>query len=187
MEENLALKMFNCSNCGPKETCLIRGEWVDKDTYKDMVFEMTRPSFETFNASMSDRSMVRPNGPEQPRILAEVETYAENIRKFQCPSCGKIFVISKKIHNDSATVSGGAAVLQGTQPPSQGFAFVGALPNPSVSWPANPVAQSQVLEQLFDSKFTEAELDTILFEVGEDPVNYTSKSDKITGILDRLS
>ena len=181
MEETLDNKLFTCPGCGPVEICLIHGEWANKNLYMDMVFEITRPNFEIFNAKISERSSKYPDGLAQPCILADIETYAEENRKFQCSRCGKVFVIPKRIHADPAAVTAGPAVLG--NPPQPGM-------NPFLvptTWPNPPnIMINQVLERLFDTHFTETELDTILIELG-DLAAYTSKAEKLHRIIAGLS
>jgi predicted RNA-binding Zn-ribbon protein involved in translation (DUF1610 family) len=176
------LKMFNCPTCGPVEMCVIHGEWVDKNNYVDMTFDITRPAFDVYNARLSENSQVRPDGLTQPRILAEVESFAENVHKFQCTTCGRIFTTPSRVH-DSGAVSGNAsATLTGT-PTVHMPAMAAAMQRAHVG---NVNMPSAAMIQMFEQKFTDAELDFILRDVGEDPANFYSRQDKIDHLVERL-
>jgi predicted RNA-binding Zn-ribbon protein involved in translation (DUF1610 family) len=178
--ETLTQKMFTCPACGPVETCHIQGDWVNKTDYVDMVFELIRPDFVTFEARVSERSARKPDGLSAPRILADVEIWAEEQRKFQCSSCGKVFVIPKKA-TDSGNVSGGAAAIgaPGNQPMNNPF-----MPQPFAGPSGNSYTGTPIYT-IMDA-LSEADLDTILQELGENPSNYNIKDEKLDGIIDRM-
>ena len=192
MSLTLMRKMFNCPSCGPVEIGFVHGEWAnlpDQVEYTDMVFEVVRPDFTTFEAAISERSSKKPNGQDVPRILADIENYAEEHRKFQCSKCNRIFVIPRKAA-DTSSVAGGPATLSG-QPinvpvPMSGPNTIG----PSFMMPAGPPATQGpnrgAIFATLDAALTEADLDAILADVGDNPLNYSCKSDKLDEILSRL-
>ena len=185
----MSQKMFNCGACGPIEVCYIIGDWVNKE-YADLVFEMTRPDYNVFSAKLSEeRSAIKPDRMKLPKILAEVENYAEEFHKFQCPQCGRAFVIPKKVQADPGSVSGGPATLSSgnqNQPNQFGNAFgpFGQAPSTPQILPTG-IGRS-ALEAMFDSAFSESQIDDILIELGDDPINFSAKVDKVEAIVDRL-
>ena len=187
--------MFNCPACGPVEIAYVHGEWANPSEYLDMVFEVVRPDFNTFIADVSPRSAKKPEGRDTPRILADVENYAEEHRKFQCSKCNRIFGIPRKVSADTSAVTGGPATLSPPGGPgipnigqlNQAIASLTAVPTGGASFSVPTIGANQagILAKL-DVAFTETDLDEILTDVGEDPNNYSSKSDKLDAVMDRL-
>lgn len=178
MEQIKAKKMFTCPQCGPVETAFIHGEWINANL-KDVVFELIRPDWEEYEAKVAERSVANLDPLSAPRILASVEEYAVETRKFQCNTCGKVFTIpAKQAKIDPNQVAGGTATLAGGPTNSVPTAWM----PPAINVGSN----RNTIWSLFDSKFSEFELDDILLDCGDDPNNYGSKSDKIDAILDRL-
>lgn len=199
--EEATVKMFNCPECGPKAVCYVHGEWVNK-LIADMVFSVTRPSFDEFSAKLNHgRSAEKPDLLALPRILAEVEEYAEEARKFQCCDCGKVFVIPKRMHEQGA-VAGTAATTLGTAitntnpfaggggqpftlPPNAFFPGpgpqAGPVPTPAMVGPGN-----QAIWMMIDTKFNDAELDDIIKQMGFDPAAFADRAAKIDHMMDAL-
>jgi len=176
-------KMFNCPTCGPIETCYIQGEWANQTEYVDMVFEVVRPSSDTFEASVSTRSSKKPEGMHTPRILADIENYAEAQHKFQCSKCNRIFVIPMKA-KDTSTVAGGPATLQGPQP-----SLTIQPPNPTniPRFTGGNVGQNAAaVRAIFDAALSEPDLDIILTDMGEDPSNHPDKASKLDWFVDGM-
>lgn len=191
MSLTLTRKMFNCPSCGPIEVGYVHGEWAnppDQDIYTDMVFEVVRPDFNTFEAAVSERSSKKPNGQDIPRILADIENYAEEQRKFQCSKCNRIFVIPRKASADTSAVAGGAATLlpQPMQQPPLNMPTVQPAPIGGFNISTPNGANRSLIYAKLDGVLTEADLDEILVDVGDDPLNYSGKSDKLDEILNRL-
>ncbi len=190
MSLTLTRKMFNCPSCGPVEVAFIHGEWAnlpDQTEYTDIVFEVVRPDFATFEAAVSERSSKKPNGQDVPRILADIENYAEEHRKFQCSKCNRLFTIPRKAADTSAVAGGSATLLQPTAQQPQQVSMPVTGPGTggfNISIP-NGANRSLIYAKL-DTVLTEADLDEILTDVGDDPLNYSSKSDKLDEILNRL-
>lgn len=191
---SLTRKMFNCPTCGPLETAFVQGHWASEE-YTDMVFEVVRPDFNTFEATVADRSPKKPEGMVTPRILADIESFCEEQRKFQCSKCNRLFVIPKKVAADASAVSGGPATLGA----NAGGVSMSSLFNPQMPQvqpvtggpvPTNTAplvgANRSAIYAKLDAVLTEADLDEILTDVGDDPNNYADKIAKMDEIMDRL-
>jgi len=176
------MKPFNCPSCGPIEHSLVYGDWISPD-YKGVQFVITRVDIHTCSASIAEGSLHLVAGVmESAKACVAAEDYVEEEKKMLCPTCGTQFKLKKPA--PPAPVPTNAQNLAGIQGVLQ-QAMQQANTNPS-SFNIATSTWSQTIESLFDSKFSDTELDDIITELGEDPNNYPAKSDKLSYVLNCL-
>lgn len=180
------MKPYNCPQCGPVLTVRVHGDWVLPEL-KDTAFIVSRKDYEDFSAKITDETLVTiKNKLEIPRYLAMAEMWVEDNRKGICTKCGNMLQIPKpKPKDPDPNVNPGPT----SQQPSVG-SFFGPLGSPTGALapgqqPPTQGASPNIIA-LIDSKFTEAELDSIITDTGENPLNYSNKTDKVQWLLDHL-
>jgi len=165
----------------------LHGDWILPEL-QDTAFVIKRRDAEVFDAKITEETKVTVKDQLQvPRYLALAEQYIEDNRKCICMKCGTMmFVPRPKPKVDPAAV---AANMQQAQQNAANLFGGGALTPfgglpPGVTPPTS--GASPHIIQMWDNKFTEADLDSMLTDVGENPLNFSTKADKIQFLIDRL-
>jgi hypothetical protein len=155
---------------------VVYGDWISDD-YKGIQFVMTRVDTYECSANIAEGSRHLITGVmESAKACAAVEDYVAEGNKMMCTTCGTNFKLKKPAppppqNTNAQNLAGIQGVLQ------QALGQSGqASSSFGPQW-------SQTTESLFDSKFSDAELDDLISELGEDPNNFPAKSDKLSFVL----
>lgn len=175
-------KMFNCSSCGPIEVAVVHGEWVGPE-YVNVMFDITRPSFTDFNATINENSRHLLERTRIPKILADVEEYCENTRKFQCPTCGTTFGIPRPVQAPTPQTSGGVGASAANITNIANTFLNNAGLNPGAAygiWAGNSTIRAAL------GNLSQSDIEDILAELGVDTSNFATSDEFLDELLNHI-